>query len=111
MPAFFIMPEIKKSKKPWIPKKKKTNKSWSFDPRYHTREWRKYRESFLMDNSLCVECKRVGKINAAMVVDHIKPLSQDDSDHNFWNKENHQALCKRCNNRKARTDKLRTNGK
>ena len=97
---------LEKTRKPWIPKRKKVNKSWSHDPRYHTTRWRKLRASFLKSNPLCKLCKKAGKTEPAKVVDHIKPLSQDDSDNNFWNPMNHQPLCKRCNNRKAKTDAI-----
>ena len=98
---------LERTKKPWMPKRQKVNKSWAHDQRYHTTRWRKLRASFLKSNPLCVQCKEAGKTIPAQVVDHIRPLSQDSSDNNFWNPLNHQALCKRCNNRKAKTDAIR----
>ena len=101
------MPTLGKSTKPWIPKRKKTNKSWSYDSRYHSSKWRKLRINFLKSNPLCKLCKEVGKTVAANVIDHIIPLSQNNSDDNFWNSNNHQALCAPCNNRKSQTDKAK----
>ena len=100
------MPNIEKSKKPWIPKRPKTNLSWSYDKRYHTTRWRNYRLNFLKLNPLCKLCKDVGKTIASNVVDHINPVSASDSDDNFWNGP-HQALCRSCNNRKSQTDRKR----
>ena len=101
------MPTLEKRQKSWIPKRKKSNKSWSYDPRYHTAKWRNYRKNFLMSNPLCKLCKEADKTVPANTVDHIIPVSANDSDENFWNLYNHQALCKRCNNRKSQTDKCK----
>ena len=98
------MSTLEKSIKPWIPKRQKTNKSWSYDSRYHTTKWRKLRLIFLKSNPLCKLCKEVGKTNPANVVDHITPVSQDNSDNNFWNGP-YQGLCTACNNRKSQTDR------
>lgn len=106
------MPTISNSRKPWIPKAKqrKENKSWFGDPRYHTTQWRNYRQSFLALNPLCVDCKRVGRIRPASLVGHIIPVSKDLSNENFWNTKNHKALCKSCNSRQINKDKQMTNG-
>ena len=97
------MPTLVNRGKEWIPKRKKQNKSWSFDERYHTTKWRKYRKSFLKDNPLCVECRKVDKIKAAKVVGHIIPVSQQPE--LFWDTNNHKALCTSCNNRQSIKDR------
>ena len=101
------MPTLSSSRKPWIPKPKpkKDNKAWAGDPRYHTHKWRKYRESFLALNPLCLDCKKVGRIKPATLVGHIIPVSKDLSDDNFWNSSNRKPLCKSCNSRQINKDK------
>jgi len=101
------MPTIENKRKVWIPERKKSVVSWAYDKRYHTRRWRNYRANFLLSNPLCKLCKDIGKTVAANVIDHIIPLSQNNTDDNFWNTNNHQALCKSCNNRKSQTDRKR----
>ncbi len=105
------MPTLESHRKSWTPKRKKSNKSWASDPRYHTARWRNYRVWFLQitgisgkSGKLCVHCKAMDKITPANTVDHVIPLSQDSSDENFWNGP-YQALCKPCNSRKSQTDR------
>lgn len=43
---------------------------------------------------MCSECRRIGRVTAAEVVDHIVPHRGNQS--LFWAEENWQALCKRC---------------
>jgi 5-methylcytosine-specific restriction protein A len=61
--------------------------------------WQRYRKWFLKRNPLCVKCQENGNINSATVVDHINPHKGDRK--LFWDPENHQALCKRCHDRKT----------
>ena len=61
--------------------------------------WQRYRKSYLRTHPLCVECMQERKIVPSMVVDHIKPHHGDDV--LFWARENHQALCKKCHDRKT----------
>jgi len=61
---------------------------------YHTPRWRKERKAFLVDNPLCVLCKKRGKLTVATVVDHIK---EHKWDYNlFWDINNWQSLCASC---------------
>lgn len=65
-------------------------------------EWRKWRDEFLGNNQLCVHCLKENRITAARVVDHIVPHKGDMqlfNDRNNW-----QALCKSCHNRKTATE-------
>ncbi len=63
--------------------------------------WRKARVRFLMLHPLCVKCLENGRIENATVVDHIKPHRGDPIF--FWDQSNWQPLCKRCHDRKTRT--------
>ena len=49
-------------------------------------------------------CHDQGRLTAATVVDHIAPHEGDQA--KFWDKTNHQALCKPCHDRhKQRLEK------
>ena len=56
--------------------------------------WQQERERFLRSRPLCCYCERKGRVEPAVVVDHIIPHRGDAS--LFWNKSNWQPLCKRC---------------
>ena len=59
--------------------------------RGYTQKWRNYRKAFLAAHPLCEKCKP--HIQAASVVDHIKPHKGDQE--LFWDESNHQSLCKK----------------
>ena len=69
---------------------------------YHTSRWTKQSRLFRDANPLCVMCKKEGRIVPAEVVDHIipYPICED-----FWDVNNWQALCKKCNAIKGNRDK------
>ena len=54
---------------------------------------------YLATHPLCVKCMSVGRYTKATVVDHIKPHRGDSV--LFWDRDNWQALCKRCHDRKT----------
>lgn len=64
--------------------------------------WQRYRLAFLERNALCVMCQKLGKVTAATVVDHIEDHRGDQG--KFWDKANHQALCKPCHSAKTAAD-------
>lgn len=65
-------------------------------------KWQRYRLVFLERNPLCVMCRAQGKVTAANVVDHIEDHRGDQA--KFWDKANHQALCKPCHGIKTAAD-------
>lgn len=65
-------------------------------------KWQRYRLKFLERNPLCVMCQKLGKVTAATVVDHIQDHRGDQG--LFWQRENHQALCKSCHSIKTAAD-------
>lgn len=67
--------------------------------RGYDRDWRRYRINFLKEHPWCVECEKQGVRRPATEVDHIIPHRGDRQ--LFWNKKNHQALCKNCHSRKT----------
>ena len=72
---------------------------------WYNGKWRPYRLAFLRRNPLCIACERNGRLTDAQVVDHIKPHKGDSK--LFWDKTNHQALCKPCHDRKTATEDSR----
>lgn len=65
-------------------------------------KWQQYSKAFLRrpENQIC-KLHLPGCTTLAQCVDHIQPPS-GASDPLFWNKENHQAACIRCNSVKGR---------
>lgn len=67
--------------------------------RGYDRRWARYAKAFLAAHPLCeVYCKQEGRITAAGCVDHIVPHKGDMT--RFWDPNNHQAACLKCNSRK-----------
>ena len=62
-------------------------------------KWQAYRLKFLERNPLCDMCHSQGKVTAATVVDHV--VDHRGSQALFWDKANHQALCKPCHSVKT----------
>ena len=65
---------------------KRRNRSRAYNYR-----WQQSRLRFLAANPLCVECKRLGYITEATVVDHVTPHRGNQV--LFWDERNWQALC------------------
>lgn len=73
--------------------------------RIYDSRWDKARRSFLMAHSLCVMCHKQGRIEAATVVDHIKPHRLKEAIKGgdaaaiamaqklFWDQKNWQGIC------------------
>lgn len=57
---------------------------------------------YLRDNPLCVMCKNNGRFVEATVVDHI--VLHRGNQKLFWDKNNWQALCKPCHDKKTGTE-------
>ena len=64
--------------------------------------WQRYRARFLAEHPLCATCERAGKITLANEVDHIRPHRGNPA--LFWDRRNHQSLCKPCHSRKSATE-------
>jgi len=72
--------------------------------RGYDRRWRNYRTTYLHENPLCVKCMERGKTRQATEVDHIKPVINGQDDPLFWERSNHQGLCKPCHSRKTKKE-------
>lgn len=57
-------------------------------------KWQIYRKQYLKEHEWCVCCARKGILTKSDIVDHIKPHKGNYE--LFWDKANHQALCKHC---------------
>lgn len=59
---------------------------------YWSYRWKKLRASFMIQNPLCVHCKKEGFFTEATVADHIVPINEGGDP---WDRNNLQALCKK----------------
>lgn len=64
--------------------------------------WQKISKRYLKEHSLCTECLKQGRYTEATVVDHIVPHRGNQK--LFWDKNNWQALCKPCHDKKTGTE-------
>lgn len=67
--------------------------------RGYTHKWNEARLVWLRAKPLCTRCMQSGHIQAASVVDHIRPHKGDKG--LFWDQANWQSLCKPCHDRKT----------
>lgn len=80
----------------------------SASKRGYSSKWQKISRAYLRRNPLCVCCQTKGKFVAATVVDHIVPHKGDEK--LFWDRNNWQALCKPCHDRKTLTEDVKRTG-
>ena len=80
-------------------KKMHPEEARSASARGYGRMWQKASKAFLASHPLCEERLKRGKYTKAMVVDHIVPHRGDPK--LFWDRNNWQALCKRCHDQKT----------
>lgn len=70
------------------------------DDFYYSYEWKKARSEYLKDHPMCERCHK----SKAVLVDHIKPVSQGGA---RLAASNLQALCAACHNRKTASQRTR----
>ena len=75
--------KLKKSKLPWIPKRKPSGSNQVF---YNSWKWRKRSKAYKVKNPICEVCEAKGRIRAVIepgkktgVTDHIIPIEQGGS--------------------------------
>lgn len=110
------MPSIPKPKRrPWEPKPTEYNKLAGQGRKfggnqkfYRSKTWRSCRAAGLAAEPLCVACQKVGKVTAATVRDHIKPINPQnawDTQNGLYphplDRSNHQSMCAPCHNSKS----------
>ena len=64
-----------------------------------TPRWEKERKEFVKENSICKICG----VKPSYITDHIIPYI--NSKELFWDRNNWQALCKSCHDRKTAVDR------
>ena len=96
----------KTNDRPWLPRRPEgfSRKEDSM-PEYHSHRWTRMSRAFRRDHPLCAECQRNGRIAEAQVTDHIIPPWVAGVD--FWDENNWQPLCRRCNLAKGARDRVR----
>ncbi len=76
-----------------------TDKRLEMNRFYAHPRWRRLRKSFLIENPLCDECKKAGRIEPAIDVHHIKERTSHPDLALDW--DNLQSLCKPCHTMKS----------
>lgn len=81
-------------------------KPWQRSPNQKDRRKRgragvEERQRILMEEPLCRECSKAGRVASATEVDHIVPLSEGGSD----DRSNKQALCGPCHSAKSAAER------
>jgi 5-methylcytosine-specific restriction protein A len=71
----------------------------------HTAAWQKLRMAVLVEEPLCRECQRHGRISAAVTVDHITPREQGGGN----DRGNLQPLCRACHQAKTSREQAERN--
>ncbi len=96
-----INEKIKKGKKAPLKKKRKLSaeRKEHLKP-YRKKRWRRYSRLFRMQNPWCA---MEGCDNLSDHVDHIDPYKKGDD---FWDPENHQALCISCHAKKTYKERM-----
>jgi 5-methylcytosine-specific restriction protein A len=67
--------------------------------RLYGSRWRRYSQHYLRLHPLCGTCQANERTTPSEVTDHVEPHRGDPA--RFWDPTNHQALCKRCHDRKT----------
>ena len=71
-----------------------------------TWRYRILRDRFILQNPLCAECDRQGRVTLSKELDHIIPAHERAD--LFWDQENWQALCEPCHHRKTSLENRQT---
>lgn len=66
--------------------------------------WKRYVKMFRRANPLCGSCLDKGITKSMTDVDHTIPII-GPNDPNFWNPDNHQALCHECHSQKTNSER------
>lgn len=96
------MPTINKGKK--VSNYKRHDKALDiYNKVYNTTQWRKLRQSYLMEHPLCEMCLKENKVRPAVEVHHITPISTAKDDLEMkdlgFNPSNLMALCEECHHK------------
>lgn len=81
--------------------KKRRENPDTHDKFYSSARWKEVRAGQLREFPLCTMCKANGKVTAATVVDHVKPIRQGGE---RYEHSNLQSLCWSCHSSKTRLE-------
>lgn len=97
------MPTLKNHapRRPWQPERKPQARQSENRDVYNSARWQKLRARHKAENPLCVECERLGLVEAVEVTDHIVPINEGGS---AWDWKNLQSLCGRCHDKKSASE-------
>lgn len=89
-------------------KQKPRAKAWatsrkSRQARGYGREHERMRAAVLREEPLCSPCRKAGRVVAATIADHIKPLAEGGT----GDRENYQGICKPCHDQKTASEAKR----
>ena len=94
--------------KPWNVKPPAFGNTRHNNPDYHTTRWRVLRKKQLNDYPLCAMCERMGRVTAAVMVDHKISIAEGGD---MWHPDNLQSLCNHCHRIKTNKEIAIRNGK
>lgn len=91
---------MKKMKHPYKGEKSDSNQGRANANRdlYGSNQWRKLSERVRAEEPLCRECLKEDRLTPSKVADHIVPVNNGGQ---RYDRENLQALCIECHNRKS----------
>jgi 5-methylcytosine-specific restriction protein A len=69
---------------------------------YNGKAWRTLAKRQLQREPLCAECFKNGRVNTAVIADHVVPIKQGGARLDI---DNLQSLCRACHNRKTGREK------
>jgi 5-methylcytosine-specific restriction enzyme A len=71
---------------------------------YTTQRWQRLRRAKLREKPLCELCIKIGRIEPAVAVDHVKPINSGGDA--FPALDGLMSMCERCHNQKTRHEQL-----
>lgn len=80
------------------PRERAPDRRLNAGKRGYDAKWQRFRRWYLRRHPLCQSCKEDGRVRAAVLVDHVIPLSEGGE---HLTEENSQALCRACHARKT----------
>lgn len=95
-----LVPKVSRNKIKLVWERKNPKKyGWraNDEKRYDTTLWRKISKMVREEEPFCRLCAKEGITTLTQCADHIVAIRLGGS---FWDRENLQGLCKRCNNKK-----------
>ncbi len=88
-------PQVRRPSPSELSRESSTKRGYGF-------KWQQYTKTRLYFNPLCVICLVRGLLVTATLTDHIIPHKRDMNI--FWDRNNHQSLCKPCHDHKTATE-------